>query len=509
VSEDSDIERIVRSRIGTTLRGKYRLDAVLGIGGMAAVYKATHRNNAELAIKMLHPSISVRESVRQRFLREGYAANSVKHPGAVLVVDDDVAEDGSAFLVMELMRGSDVETLWADGGKRLPVAAVIEIALQLLDVLIAAHANGIVHRDIKPANVFVTSAGSIKVLDFGIARARDAASGSQGATGTGLVLGTPAFMSPEQAVAKSSDIDAQTDVWAVGASMYTLLSGRMVHEGENAQHVLVQTATTPPRSLRTVAPQLPSPVIELVDRALSFNKAQRWPSAKAMRDALVQVSLGVRGTAGSTADTLALLAGVSSKNATSARVDERLAYAGTVPSAPPGAITNPRTTGGSIAQPVSSAVAAKTAPTARRRRTAIFVGFVAAAGAVVALAAVSRKAPNALPAAPAAVIASGAGDRPASTSPTAATSALAAASAAPSIALSSEAIGSPPALASSVDAGPAPPAPAKAPPPAARPAVRPAANAPAANAAASAKPKCHTTSWLDSSGETHLKEVCE
>src|SRR3954449_9589851 len=93
----------VRARLGSVLRGKYRLDAVLGIGGMAAVYKAAHRNQAEFAVKMLHPELSLREDVRTRFLREGYAANSVRHPGVVRVVDDDVAEDGSAFLVMDLL----------------------------------------------------------------------------------------------------------------------------------------------------------------------------------------------------------------------------------------------------------------------------------------------------------------------------------------------------------------------------------------------------------------------
>src|ERR1700722_8655888 len=101
------------ARVGTTLcRGKYRLDRVLGIGGMATVYAATHRNQAELAVKMLHPELSMRSDVRTRFLREGYVANSIKHAGAVLVVDDDVAEDGGAFLVMELLRGLTVEELW-------------------------------------------------------------------------------------------------------------------------------------------------------------------------------------------------------------------------------------------------------------------------------------------------------------------------------------------------------------------------------------------------------------
>src|SRR5580692_8729612 len=114
------LEERANGRLGTVLRGKYRLDRVLGVGGMAVVYKATHRNQAEFAIKMLHPELSLNQDVRTRFLREGYAANSVKHPGAVRVVDDDIAEDGAAFLVMELLDGEGVEALWERANHRVP-----------------------------------------------------------------------------------------------------------------------------------------------------------------------------------------------------------------------------------------------------------------------------------------------------------------------------------------------------------------------------------------------------
>src|SRR5450432_1672925 len=136
---DAGLEQRVQARLGAVLRGKYRLDQVLGIGGMAAVYKATHRNQAEFAVKMLHPELSLREDVRTRFLREGYAANSVKHPGVVRVVDDDVAEDGSAFLVMELLDGLSCEELVEKHGGRLPSAAASTMILQLLEILAAAH----------------------------------------------------------------------------------------------------------------------------------------------------------------------------------------------------------------------------------------------------------------------------------------------------------------------------------------------------------------------------------
>jgi serine/threonine protein kinase len=279
-----------QGRIGTVLRGKYRLDRLLGVGGMAVVYKATHRNDAEFAVKMLHPELSIREDVRTRFLREGKAANSIKHPGAVVVVDDDVAEDGAAFLVMELLDGVEVEAHWEARGGRLPALDASAIVIQLLDVLAAAHTKGVVHRDIKPANLFITRDGTVKVLDFGIARARDAAASAVNKTGTGMLLGTPAFMPPEQALGQTSLVDGQTDIWAAGATLFTLVSGKYVHEGENAQQLMVRAATTQARSVASVAPHLPPAVAAVVDRALAFDKAARWPTAGAMRDALEAAS---------------------------------------------------------------------------------------------------------------------------------------------------------------------------------------------------------------------------
>jgi serine/threonine-protein kinase len=280
------LEERAKGRLGTVLRGKYRLDRVLGVGGMAVVYKATHRNQAEFAIKMLHPELSINEDVRTRFLREGYAANSVKHAGAVRVVDDDVAEDGSAFLVMELLDGIACDSLLSACGGRLPLDAACAIAVELLDVLATAHANGIVHRDVKPANLFLCRDGTLKVLDFGIARVRDTMASGTHATGTGMLLGTPAFMSPEQALGKASEIDARADLWSVGATVFSLTSGEMVHEAETAPQLLVKLATERARSLASVVPGAPPPIVSVIDQALALDKAQRWPTAVAMRDAL-------------------------------------------------------------------------------------------------------------------------------------------------------------------------------------------------------------------------------
>jgi len=293
---EKDLQLRAEKRIGTVLCGKYRVDRILGVGGMAVVYAATHRNQKRVAIKMLHPELAMHEELRVRFLREGYAANTVDHPGAVAVLDDDTAEDGAAFLVMEILEGEEVDRLWQKRGQRLPVDAVLSIASQLLDVLVVAHSKSIIHRDIKPANLYATTDGTLKVLDFGIARVRDAATAGQAATSTGMMLGTPAYMAPEQALGKSREIDGTTDNWSVGATMFSLLSGRLVHEGETITELVVKLATQPAPSLAAVAPHIDRRVVEIVDRALAFERASRWPTALAMRDAVRAAHLAIYGS---------------------------------------------------------------------------------------------------------------------------------------------------------------------------------------------------------------------
>ena len=290
-AETDDLLKRIRARLGHTVRGKYRLRRVLGIGGMAAVYAADHRNGKQFAVKMLHPQLSLDADVRARFLREGYLANKVKHRGAVSAIDDDVADDGAAFLVMELLDGTSVDSAYDAAGGSLPLPAIVAVALQALEVLDSAHANGVVHRDIKPANLFVTVDGEVKVLDFGIARLRDAA--AIHATQSGISLGTPAFMAPEQALAKTSDIDGRTDVWAIGATMFTLATGRIVHDAENAQQVMILSATRPAPSLAALLPDASEgdlAVIAVIDKALGFLREDRWQTGRAMRDALAAAS---------------------------------------------------------------------------------------------------------------------------------------------------------------------------------------------------------------------------
>jgi eukaryotic-like serine/threonine-protein kinase len=285
---------VASGRLGTTLRGKWRLDSLLGIGGMATVYAATHRNGIRAAVKVLHQEMSMVPNARRRFEWEGSVANAVGHPGAVQVLDDDVAEDGSLFLVTELLEGETLEHRRERLGGRLPQDEVLVALYMVLDVLAVAHSNGIVHRDIKPENLFVTCDGRIKVLDFGIARHSGFPEGNR-FTQAGETLGTPTFMSPEHARALWDELDGRSDLWSVGATMFELLSGSPVRGGRTVNEELLEAMTRPAAPLSTVAPDVAPAIAEIVDRALAVSKEDRWPDAEAMREAVRQAYLTLRG----------------------------------------------------------------------------------------------------------------------------------------------------------------------------------------------------------------------
>ncbi|WXB20294.1 protein kinase [Pendulispora albinea] len=253
---------------------------------MAAVYGGTHRNGLEVAIKILHDGLASRHDVG-RFRREARLANAIRHPGVVRFTDDDVTEDGSIFMVMDLLEGHTVQERAKHSGRKLPLTEVVFIAHRLLDVLKATHAQGIAHRDIKPGNLFITRMGDLRVLDFGIACFFEDF-GAASTTRSGRAMGTPAFMAPEQALGHIHAIDGRTDIWAVGATMFSLLSGRFVHEADCASEVLVRAGSERARRIREVAPGLPRRIGEVIDRALAFDKTKRWPDAGAMEDALLR-----------------------------------------------------------------------------------------------------------------------------------------------------------------------------------------------------------------------------
>jgi hypothetical protein len=284
--EEDPLVAHCRSRVGQLISNKWRLDALIGVGGMAAVYMATHRNGSVGAIKILHDEVANNREVRERFLREAYIANKVGHPGTVKVLDDDIDEHNTPYLVMELLQGESVEGRAEKAGGRLTIADTLDIIEQTLDVLVEAHKQGIIHRDLKPENLFMVRGGQVKVLDFGIARLREE---NARKTQTGMVMGTPSFMAPEQAMGRWNEVDARTDIYAMGATAFTLLTGRPVHEAETAGEMLVAAATRPARSLARVLTGAPFSLVALVDRALAYDRDHRFPDAATFKTELAKV----------------------------------------------------------------------------------------------------------------------------------------------------------------------------------------------------------------------------
>ena len=269
-------------RVGTVINGKWRIDARIGSGGMATVYAVTSQRGDRAAIKMLHSQLSRDEGTKARFLREAYVANAINHPGVVSVLEDGVTEDGAVFLVLELLEGETMEARRVRCGGALPIDMALDYADQTLDALAAAHDKGIVHRDIKPDNVFLTNDGRVKLLDFGLARMKDT---RVEATAVGVTIGTPEFMPPEQALGRSSEVDARSDVWGLGATLFTAITGKYVHEAETLHQQLVASATQRARGIRTLAPHVTPGVGFVIDKALELERNDRWPSAREMQKA--------------------------------------------------------------------------------------------------------------------------------------------------------------------------------------------------------------------------------
>ncbi|WP_437673476.1 protein kinase domain-containing protein [Sorangium sp. So ce131] len=266
-------------RVGTTLRGKWTIDRLLGIGGMAAVYAATHKIGRREAIKILHPEVARSKDLRARFEREAQAVNRFRHPGVVEIRDIDTTDDGAPFLVMELLEGESL----ADRLQRLgnvETGEVLRLMDELLDVLGAAHDQGIIHRDIKLDNLFVENGGRLKVLDFGIARMRDGVKTAM-RTRTGATLGTVSYMAPEQV--RGISVDHRADLFAVGATMFRLIAKRRIHEARTESELLVKMATMAAPPLASVAPETPQGLCLLVDRALAFDRERRYPDARTMQ----------------------------------------------------------------------------------------------------------------------------------------------------------------------------------------------------------------------------------
>jgi serine/threonine-protein kinase len=265
-----------KSRIGQLIGGRWTLEGVIGAGGMASVYSARDASGLTAAVKILHPEVSRSPELRARFARELEALQRIVHPGVVRILDHGLAQAETAYLAMELLEGETV----AERLRRGEVPSVPELLgwiEELLAALGAVHRAGIVHRDLKPSNLFLTRQGQVKLLDFGVARF-----GTGMGTRMGTALGTVPYMAPEQAQGLTDLIDHRTDLFAVGAIMFWVLSGKRIHAADTDAELLTAIASTPARSLRSVRPELPSGIADVVDLALGFSRDARYPDALSM-----------------------------------------------------------------------------------------------------------------------------------------------------------------------------------------------------------------------------------
>jgi eukaryotic-like serine/threonine-protein kinase len=287
-----ELEAFAAQRVGSSI-GDWRIERVLGVGAMAAVFAGSRSDGVSAALKVLHPHFSDVAEVRKRFLREGPLGRALSTmaplcDGIPQILEGGVAADGAAYLAMELLSGEAVRERLARAGV-FPVDQALALAEQVLGVLLMAHSYGVIHRDIKPENLHLGQDGRVKVLDFGIARVLDplpdgvAVLPEKTATTAGVTLGTCHYMAPEQAAGLIADIDGRTDVFGLGATLFELLSGRTIHPDLPGSQLLVAAATEPAPPLRSVASELPEDVCAVVDRSLAFVKNERYPNAKIMR----------------------------------------------------------------------------------------------------------------------------------------------------------------------------------------------------------------------------------
>lgn len=278
------IPSLSASFIGKVLADRYRLDLVLGTGGMGAVYQARDlQTDSTLAVKLIHQLGPGSEDHHQRFFDEALIIGQLFHPNIVQVIGFDKDADGRPFLIMELLRGKDLYDVLEERTK-LPLEKTLEITRQVGSALHAAHQLGVAHRDIKPSNIFLSrqrnSDGEevevIKVVDFGLSKEIDNKMGRR--TAPGIILGTVEYVSPEGTTGESEQVDFRSDQWSLAVVAYRMLSGKLPFAGKNLPGLLNAIRHEQPVPLSSHVPEVPAHVVAAIERAMAKEKSQRFES---------------------------------------------------------------------------------------------------------------------------------------------------------------------------------------------------------------------------------------
>jgi serine/threonine protein kinase len=283
---------VVDRMVGRTIAGKYKLIRCIGQGGMGTIFEAEHvLIGNSVAVKMLHQPFAQKREPVQRLYREAKATGAVGHPNIIKVHDVGETADGIPFLVMELLEGESLGNHIDNNGPS-PIGFVLEVSIQLLSALHAAHRAGIIHRDLKSDNIFLLNKNSgeisTKILDFGISKFILPEMENLKLTQTGSVLGTPYYMSPEQASGKK-DLDLRIDIYSMGVIIYECLMGKIPHTASNYNALLIQIISQDVKPFRTIRPDVPRELEAAVLKAMSRHREDRWDSSLDMMDELVVI----------------------------------------------------------------------------------------------------------------------------------------------------------------------------------------------------------------------------
>jgi serine/threonine protein kinase len=276
--------------VGRVIDGRYVVDGVVGSGGMGVVLSARHKfTDARVALKMVRKDLGLDPGIEARFLAEARVPVAIDHRGVVKTLDAGKTPEGELYLVMDLLVGRSLRQEIQAGS--VPLVATRRIGMELLDVLAAAHARGVIHRDIKPENVFLVDPGAqVKLLDFGITKLLTGAQSVLPRTQAGVVLGTVAYMAPEQ-LADARAVDARADLWAVGIVLYELIAGRRPYRGTTIEDLLRALVAGEPDPIRSAYPQAPPDLEAFFARALAKDPQQRFASAGEMAQAFARLTL--------------------------------------------------------------------------------------------------------------------------------------------------------------------------------------------------------------------------